>query len=663
MTRIHRIYSLCISFDNFGSTQSDTESPEVLLETHAITLSTLKPSKDNTQRLGNGTLWVKLAPGERLVILGQCEVSIQKGQITLLGTTLQTSKSKYRISAPSSHSLPVIRCLATDLNAAELTFHQCETGLEHLRSLSPFFGRLWNDGSGPLGRNIIPKGAYLQPIISAPEWNEALSRFSAPSEVSRSILVCGPKSSGKSTFTKLLSNRLLSTTTERISTKGRASPGVAILDLDPGQAEYSVPGQLSLVHIKKPNFGPPFSHPVPGGTDRIVRAHSLAAITPAMDPSLYMACALDLFAHYRNLLSTVPSCPLIINTPGWVFGTGLEILVDLITKLRPTEVVYMSQEGPSEVVESLRDAAKATPVITLPSQVSKYVTKTAAHLRAMQSMSYFHVISDKENLAWNVQPLSSMPPWEIRYCGDSAGILGIMCYGEQPPSDLLLESINGSVLAVVVLEDMAAIPGWQEQEREVSNDDQMLHSDQPYTLDTEDTELRVFDDGSLHPQRVETPLIVRTPEDIPYFNPANAISLDPRHSRCIGLALVRGIDITRRRLQIITPISVNSIAEINDSAKSIVLVSGKFDTPGWAYTEEMMQKRSLKKAGNAQTEDSLDAEEGGEESDADDNGQEGKPPGESFQNAPWVERQESSQGRAVGSRVWRVRRDLGRSGE
>jgi polynucleotide 5'-hydroxyl-kinase GRC3/NOL9 len=515
--------------------------------------------------------------------------------------------------------------------------------------------------------NDGPKGAYLQPIISAPEWNEALSRLSVPSgkDASR-ILVCGPKSSGKSTLTKLLSNRLLSCTAEKTasSTKARKPSGVAILDLDPGQPEYSVPGQLSLVHLQEPNFGPSFSHPIPDSSSRIIRAHSIAAITPSMDPSLYMACALDLFAHYRHLLSSVANLPLIINTPGWVLGTGLEILVRLIANIRPTNVVYMSQEGPWDVVESLRDAAKDTAFLTLPSQVSKYVTKTAAHLRTMQAMSYFHIDpSSGKELTWQARPLSSVPPWEIKYSGENAGMLGIMCYGEQPPPDLLLESINGSILAVVVVDYMAAIPGWQTDELETMDENLHSTSAESSSTDPEDTELRALEGESLHPRHLAKPSIVRTPkEDLPYFNPANATCLDPNHSHCVGLALVRGIDIPRRRLQVITPIAASVIEEINETGKCIVLVSGKFDTPGWAYTEELMKKHSLEKEAKGQRDD-MDVDEEEEGSDADNEGQEEPPLGAGFRNAPWVERQDGSQGRAVESRVWRVRRDLGRSGD
>jgi polynucleotide 5'-hydroxyl-kinase GRC3/NOL9 len=315
--------------------------------------------------------------------------------------------------------------MVTDIDASEICLHQHESGLGDLNSLSPLFGKLWSDGSGSLGpefesllgkkhgstyqtvRSILslndhvlnfdqlfssqdgPQKAFLYPLISPPEWNAALSNLTESSGQVPAIFVCGPKSSGKSTFARLLTNRLLSNLPG--SEKGSNATGIALLDLDPGQPEYSTPGHLSLVHLQEPNFGPPYAHPIPHGKCRMVRSHAIGAVTPSMAPSFYMACASDLLAHYRNLLSSSLNCPLVINTPGWVLGTGLEILVDLITKIRPTDVVYMSQAGPPEVTTSLKEAAKGKPLFTLPSQTSEYTTRTATHLRIMQSMSYFHL--------------------------------------------------------------------------------------------------------------------------------------------------------------------------------------------------------------------------------------------------------------------------------
>jgi polynucleotide 5'-hydroxyl-kinase GRC3/NOL9 len=68
-----------------------------------------------------------------------------------MGSTLHPSKQSYRVFASCSHSLPVIRCLATDVEGAEIRLHQCEAGLGPIEPLSPLFGKLWNNKSGPLG--------------------------------------------------------------------------------------------------------------------------------------------------------------------------------------------------------------------------------------------------------------------------------------------------------------------------------------------------------------------------------------------------------------------------------------------------------------------------------------------------------------------------------
>jgi len=363
------------------------------------------------------------------------------------------------------------------------------------------------------------------------------------------------------------------------------------------------------------------------------------------------------------MLSTEPDCPLVINTPGWVFGTGLEILVELIIQLRPSELIYMSQDGPEEVVNTLREAVKSNSVLTLPSQVSEYTTRTAAHLRTMQSMSYFHLDSTKKaGLAWDGLPLTSRPPWEIKYSGDSPGLLGVICYGEQPPADLLADTINGSLVAVVVIDDIAAIPGWISKTSDTDYVTQSLDVD----IKTNDSEIRAFDQVSSQSRRLDNPLILLTPtEGIPYFNPENAITLDPRYSHSIGLALVRGIDVARGRLQVLTPIPSNLIDDINQAGKSILLISGKLDTPGWAYIEELTQKTTLDKAARKQSGSAGIDDEGFSESEASEgiDEAEDRSLGDGFQNAPWVDRLEGSQGRGIGARVWRVRRDLGRTGD
>lgn len=64
------------------------------------------------------------------------------------------------------------------------------------------------------------------------------------------IAVLGAKGAGKSTFIRLLANRLLA-----------ASPCVAFLDTDCGQPELTPPGMVSLHALCEPRAGPSHAHP------------------------------------------------------------------------------------------------------------------------------------------------------------------------------------------------------------------------------------------------------------------------------------------------------------------------------------------------------------------------------------------------------------------
>jgi len=128
-----------------------------------------------------------------------------------------------------------------------------------------------------------------------------------------------------------------------------------------------------------------------------------------------------------------------------------------------------------------------------------------------------------------------------------------MCYGEQPTADLLLESINGSLIAVVVLDDMAAIPGWDSP-----------HDEDVDQMDEDDFSKVNIDGDNIDQEtpELQRPLIVRTPtSDLPYFNPLNNISLSPAHSHCIGLALARGVDMSK----LLLPSHVKFIHTVTDA--------------------------------------------------------------------------------------------------
>lgn len=513
----------------------------------------------------------------------------------------------------------------------ELYNHQGATGLRNLEKLSPLFGVLWNEvgqteNTTKQTYQILsssaegPKKAILQDLRSPAQWNKKVADLSKEKRPKPPVvLVCGPKSSGKSTFSRLLANRMV---TGIGSNKQRVWPGVSILDIDPGQPEFSSPGVISLVRIEEPNLVPPFGHPTLVDTKSMPRAHALASITPASDIEHYQECVVDLYNSYQ---SSHKDCPLLINTPGWVQGTGLGLLMDLISRVRPTEVIYMSEDGPEDTVEGLKSACTDIAFTSLPSQSSEYTSRTALHLRHMQAMSYFHMdpeLSRGTAIRWDSKPLTSKPPLLLHYGGTDGGILGVMCYGYQPGLHLLADSIDGTIVAIVEVEDRRAFCNTAEAGNGVEPDEE---SEEP---------------DNKQPPGIQR-YIRRTPQKIPYIR--HGTTLRPRFSRCLGLALVRGVDVQRAIIALVSPVFPREL-----EGREIVLISGKFDAPTWAYTEDHYDRASQR--GEDQTDNRALADEVDQAQD----GITGE--------IPWVESLHGGQKRVVGSRAWRVRRDLGRGG-
>lgn len=510
----------------------------------------------------------------------------------------------------------------------------------------------------------------------SPAWGNLVAKVAATDRSRPPILlICGPQSSGKSTISRYILNYMLSKATERRRrSKGSfTDDGVALLDLDPGQPEFSPPGELSLVHLRAPIFGPPFTHPIVFSESgcHLVRAHHLGAMTPKDDPDHYLACAFDLMRQYRRLLQSYPTCPLVINCSGWAFGSGLEVLTELILKLGSTGVIYMSETGPAEVVDNLSDATRRAkiPFHKLPSQPIEYTTRSSPDLRAMQSLSYFHLATPKAgHLRWNDNPITSMAPWVVSYAGTNQGIAGIMVLGDRQDPEFLSQLLNGSLVGVVAIEDYSAIPTPQhgnvgheedscnngtiyqyrgsisdEEEQDMCGRRLLLPAllEEHDNVDETDRSDPINENGDDHPSVSRT-----IDENLPYILSGEGTStgLDPTKSHSLGLALVRGVDKKCQTLHLVTPIPEATIQAIQKSNSKIVLVRGRLDTPSWAYQEEYWAAAAAEKR--------QDGSEEGEVS-------EGVGKARKWERGvPWVRLLEGQEGKGRGQKVWRVRRNL-----
>ena len=83
---------------------------------------------------------------ETLVVLGQFDLRVRRGEVTFLGATLRSSQTIHRVFISSTHSLPYIKCNSSfdrPQEDAEVEISNCNSGIQLLERIAPQFGRIW----------------------------------------------------------------------------------------------------------------------------------------------------------------------------------------------------------------------------------------------------------------------------------------------------------------------------------------------------------------------------------------------------------------------------------------------------------------------------------------------------------------------------------------
>jgi hypothetical protein len=86
---------------------------------------------------------------QSMVLIGHYDLWVKRGVVSLMGAKLHPSPRVYRVYAPSTHSLPVIKCVSGVDGAAEVEFKSCHSGIYRLRDLSHLYQRIWNGANTP----------------------------------------------------------------------------------------------------------------------------------------------------------------------------------------------------------------------------------------------------------------------------------------------------------------------------------------------------------------------------------------------------------------------------------------------------------------------------------------------------------------------------------
>lgn len=291
-------------------------------------------------------------------------------------------------------------------------------------------------------------------IFIPDEWSNAAEAITNNSNSSNppSVFVCGPKNSGKTTFSRHLLNVLL----QRYSK-------VAYLDTDVGQTEFTPPGLLSLTVVDK--VTPDLTIPCLKTPDR---CFFFGDISSKRNPTAYLTFIFSLYDHYRKeyYMKSTTDCqdsaglPLVINTPGWVKGIGYEILVDMLKYMSPTHVVKICISSeiknlPAGVFWLDEGNADKVTVIEINSarrdhlKRSLLVQKDSQLLRDLRVMAYFRQcfpsemnISTIKELA---RALAAHPPYEISI--SSIKIKHIHC---EVPKTETFYSLNATIVGLAV---------------------------------------------------------------------------------------------------------------------------------------------------------------------------------------------------------------------
>lgn len=167
------------------------------------------------------------------------------------------------------------------------------------------------------------------------------------------VMLCGAKSNGKSSLLRYLANKYLEGGHEDLqdidsecndSTTNVKS--VYLVDFDPGQCEISTPGTVSAHLIKSSDR--PLVHTTYlnlHNYEEIV-VSSVGGTNMSVNPKMYMDNCRYVMERVREHRSDREKVePMFINTMGHIRNVGLDILIDLIKIVSPTDLIVLNVNG------------------------------------------------------------------------------------------------------------------------------------------------------------------------------------------------------------------------------------------------------------------------------------------------------------------------------
>ncbi|KAM9830755.1 polynucleotide 5'-hydroxyl-kinase NOL9 isoform 1-T2 [Syngnathus typhle] len=324
--------------------------------------------------------------GQTLCFRGKCFLTCLYGRVEVMGFTIEEGQQSYPLFSPASHCPLTITATegcddsrdyesaATEIlcnylpaasqkkllkkvvsNSSIILLEPMEIPLTSFLSSFSNLSTLFDPTMAELlsavpdtplnGLGMIPLVGSIEGLKVSPSCRASLdavvSACRGDMDGCAVVLVCGAKNVGKSTYIRMVINTLLNHTTS-----------VDYLEADLGQTEFTPASCLSLLTVREPLLGPPFTHQ--RDPDHMVYYGESSCQS---DLSRYLESLKSLW-HRR---SSSKETPIVINTMGWVKGFGLQLLVDMLRFFPVSHVIQLGHadstaQCPALTPEFLRTA-------------------------------------------------------------------------------------------------------------------------------------------------------------------------------------------------------------------------------------------------------------------------------------------------------------------
>lgn len=102
---------------------------------------------------------------QTLAILGQYDVWVKRGVVSIMGAKLNPSPTLHRVHAPSTHPIPTLKSVYGAQGFVELEIISCFNGPARLRTLNPIYRRITNSTTSVPRGPLRHKGPFSFSIV------------------------------------------------------------------------------------------------------------------------------------------------------------------------------------------------------------------------------------------------------------------------------------------------------------------------------------------------------------------------------------------------------------------------------------------------------------------------------------------------------------------